>query len=148
VRAADSVARTNPTLRPVINYARAIYAELRAAGVRANIDLTSDPIKAKIANAEQTKTHTMPVIGKRDLEAGNIVVRVHGQGRLGDKPRAECSASWRRSSRASATKSANDPRSRIGKANSVRQQKMSTRRRIAFSVVERCTGSERGSCLP
>jgi threonyl-tRNA synthetase len=33
------------------------------------------------------KVHTMLVIGKRDLEAGNIAVRVHGN--LGAKPRAE-----------------------------------------------------------
>jgi threonyl-tRNA synthetase len=73
----------------VLDYARGIHAELRAAGVRAAIDLTSDPIKAKIANAETMKVHTMLVIGKRDLEAGNVAVRVHGKGNLGAKPRAE-----------------------------------------------------------
>ena len=31
----------------------------------------------------------MLVIGKRDLEAGAVSVRVHGQGNLGAKPRAE-----------------------------------------------------------
>jgi len=31
----------------------------------------------------------MLVIGKRDLEAGNVAVRVHGKGNLGAKPRAE-----------------------------------------------------------
>ena len=36
------------------------------------LDLSSDPIKAKIANAEQMKVHTMLVIGNRDLEAGNV----------------------------------------------------------------------------
>ncbi len=64
----------------VIDYARAIQTELRAAGVRATIDVTSDPIKAKIASAETMKVHTMLVIGKRDLEAGNVAVRVHGKG--------------------------------------------------------------------
>jgi threonyl-tRNA synthetase len=54
----------------VLEYARGIHAELRATGVRATIDATSDPIKATIANAETTKVHTMLVIGKRDLEVG------------------------------------------------------------------------------
>ena len=35
------------------------------------------------------KVHTMLVLGRRDLEAGNVSVRVHGQGNLGAKPRAE-----------------------------------------------------------
>ena len=31
----------------------------------------------------------MLVLGKRDLEAGNVSVRVHGKGNLGAKPRGE-----------------------------------------------------------
>jgi threonyl-tRNA synthetase len=31
----------------------------------------------------------MLVIGGRDLEAGNVSVRVHGKGNLGVKPKAE-----------------------------------------------------------
>jgi threonyl-tRNA synthetase len=79
----------NEDTRKVIEYAKSIHADLRAAGVRANIDLTNDPIKAKIANAEQMKTHTMLVIGKRDLEAGHVAVRIHGKGPQGFKPRAD-----------------------------------------------------------
>jgi len=29
------------------------------------------------------------VVGNRDLEAGNVSVRIHGKGNLGAKPRAE-----------------------------------------------------------
>jgi threonyl-tRNA synthetase/REP element-mobilizing transposase RayT len=79
----------NDDTRAVIAYAKEIQAELRASGVRAAIDLTSDPIKAKIANAEHAKTHTMLVLGKRDLDAGNVAVRIHGKGPQGFKPRAE-----------------------------------------------------------
>ncbi len=74
---------------PLVAYAKAIQAELRAEGVRATLDAGSDPIKAKIASAEQMKVHTMLVIGHRDLEAGNVSVRVHGKGNLGAKPRGE-----------------------------------------------------------
>jgi threonyl-tRNA synthetase len=74
---------------PLLEYARAIHAELRAQGVRCELDASSDHMKAKIANAEQMKVHTMLVIGNRDMEANAVSVRVHGQGNLGAKPRAE-----------------------------------------------------------
>ncbi|MEA3207731.1 MAG: threonyl-tRNA synthetase [Chthoniobacter sp.] len=74
---------------PLVTYAKAIQAELRAEGVRATLDTGTDPIKAKIAHAEQMKTHTMLVLGHRDLEAGNVSVRIHGKGNLGARPRAE-----------------------------------------------------------
>jgi threonyl-tRNA synthetase len=35
------------------------------------------------------KVHTMFVIGKRDMDADAVSVRVHGKGNLGPKPRAE-----------------------------------------------------------
>ena len=73
----------------LVEYARGVQNELRAAGVRATLDATNDPIKAKIADAEKFKVHTMLVIGGRDLEAGNLSVRVHGKGNLGAKPRGE-----------------------------------------------------------
>ena len=74
---------------PLVEYARSIQAELRAHGVRAEIDATSNKINGKVQQAEQEKVHTMLVLGWRDLEAGNVSVRVHGRGNLGAKPRAE-----------------------------------------------------------
>ncbi|MEP6603091.1 MAG: threonine--tRNA ligase [Spartobacteria bacterium] len=74
---------------PLLEYARAIQAELRARQVRAELDASNDHMKTKIANAEQMKVHTMLVIGNRDREADAISVRVHGQGNLGAKPRGE-----------------------------------------------------------
>jgi threonyl-tRNA synthetase len=38
------------------------------------------------------KVHTMFVIGKRDMEADAVSVRVHGKGNLGAKPRGEAIA--------------------------------------------------------
>ncbi len=75
-----------------MNYAKAIVAELRAHEVRAEGDYDNDPIKAKIANAEQSKVHTMLVIGGRDMDAGNVSVRLHGKGPQGAKPKAEAVA--------------------------------------------------------
>jgi len=73
----------------LVDYAKSIQRELREAGVRAELDAGTDPIKAKIANAEEKKVHTMLVVGRRDLEAGAVSVRVHGKGNLGAKPRGE-----------------------------------------------------------
>jgi threonyl-tRNA synthetase len=38
------------------------------------------------------KVHTIFVIGKRDLEANAVRVRVHGKGNPGAKPRGEATA--------------------------------------------------------
>ena len=73
----------------LLDYARSILKELRAHEVRAEIDESSDKINGKIQRAEQMKVHTMFVIGKRDLEANAVSVRVHGKGNLGAKPRDE-----------------------------------------------------------
>jgi threonyl-tRNA synthetase len=73
----------------LLDYARSILNELRAHQVRAAIDDGTDKINGKIQRAEQMKVHTMFVIGKRDMEANAVSVRVHGKGNLGAKPRDE-----------------------------------------------------------
>jgi threonyl-tRNA synthetase len=73
----------------LLDYARSILNELRAHQVRAEIDESSDKINGKVQRAEQMKVHTMFVIGKRDMEANAVSVRVHGKGNLGAKPRSE-----------------------------------------------------------
>jgi threonyl-tRNA synthetase len=74
---------------PLVNYAKAIVNELRASFVRCESDFSSNKINGKIQVAEQAKVHTMLVIGGRDMEAGNVSVRLHGKGNLGAKPKAE-----------------------------------------------------------
>jgi len=66
-----------------------LQRELRSHGVRAEVDPSTDKINGKVLRAEESKVHTMLVIGKRDLEAGAVSVRVHGKGNLGAKPRGE-----------------------------------------------------------
>jgi len=73
----------------VLEYSISILNELRAHQVRAEIDKSSDNINGKIQRAEQIKVHTMFVIGKRDMEADAVSVRVHGKGNLGAKPKRE-----------------------------------------------------------
>jgi threonyl-tRNA synthetase len=74
---------------PLLNYAKGIVNELRANMVRAEGDFSSTPMKGKIADAETARVHTMLVIGGRDMEAGQISVRLHGKGNVGAKPKAE-----------------------------------------------------------
>jgi threonyl-tRNA synthetase len=76
----------------LLDYSMSILKELRAHQVRAEIDKSTDQINGKIQRAEQMKVHTMLVIGKRDMEAEAVSVRVHGKGNLGAKPRAEAIA--------------------------------------------------------
>jgi threonyl-tRNA synthetase len=73
----------------LINYAKPIVAELRANMVRVDADYSATPFKAKIANAEQLRIHTMLVIGGRAMEAGAVSVRLHHGGPQGAKPKAE-----------------------------------------------------------
>jgi threonyl-tRNA synthetase len=73
----------------VLDYSMSILNELRTHQVRAEIDKSTDKINGKIQRAEQMKVHTMFVIGKRDLDADVVSVRVHGRGNLGARPRSE-----------------------------------------------------------
>src|ERR1039457_2729351 len=73
----------------LINYAKPIVAELRANMVRVDADFSATPFKAKISNAEQLRVHTMLVIGGRDMEAGQVSVRLHHGGQQGAQPKAE-----------------------------------------------------------
>ena len=76
----------------LIAYAEPIVSELRKQMVRAEADFGADPVKAKIADAEKARVHTMLVIGHRDMESGNVSVRLHGKGNIGAKPVAEAAA--------------------------------------------------------
>ena len=76
----------------LMDYARSILKELRTNQVRAELDGSSDKINGKIQRAEQMKVHTMFVIGKRDMDADAVSVRVHGKGNLGARPRGEAIA--------------------------------------------------------
>jgi threonyl-tRNA synthetase len=73
----------------LVNYAKGLVKELRSNMVRAEGDYTSDKINGKILHAEESKIHTMLVVGPRDMEAGNVSVRLHGKGNQGAKPKAE-----------------------------------------------------------
>lgn len=67
----------------LVAYAKDIHRELRTEA-----DFSADPIKAKIAEPEKGKVHTMLVIGGRDMYAGAVSVRLHSKRPQGAKPKA------------------------------------------------------------
>ena len=73
----------------LVTYAQEIIQQLRAEQVRVESDLGPDPIKAKIAEAEKARVHTMLVIGGRDVDAGNVSVRLHSKGPQGARAKGE-----------------------------------------------------------
>ncbi|HXD01532.1 MAG TPA: threonine--tRNA ligase [Verrucomicrobiae bacterium] len=70
---------------PLVAYAKGIVQELRASMVRAEGDYGTEKINGKIQRAEESKVHTMLVIGPRDMQAGAVSVRLHGKGNVGAK---------------------------------------------------------------
>ena len=73
----------------MIDHTKLIMNNILANMVRVTGDFTNEPIKAKIANAEHARVHTMLVLGPRDLEAGHVSVRLHTGGPQGAKPVAQ-----------------------------------------------------------
>ncbi len=73
-------------------YAENILGQLKSAGIRCGADLSGDKIGGKIRNAELAKTHTMFVVGKKEVENGAVAIRVHGQGDQGVAPIADAIA--------------------------------------------------------
>ena len=58
------------------DYAESIAKELRENGIRASADLSSQRMNAKIRNAQMMKVPYMIVVGKNEMEAGQISLRV------------------------------------------------------------------------
>jgi len=86
------VAPTQAMIVPVhakaFDYANATLASLRAAGIRADVDVRDEKLGAKIRDAELQKVPYMLVVGPRDAEAGTVSVRRKGEGDLGAMPLA------------------------------------------------------------
>jgi threonyl-tRNA synthetase len=59
-----------------IEFANKVEARLKDAGLRANVDLSSGRMQAKIRNAQLQKVPYMLVIGGREAEADSVAVRL------------------------------------------------------------------------
>jgi len=65
------------------DYAREVMAKLKAAGLRVELDDGSERMNSKIRNAQMAKIPYMLVIGDRELEAGQVAVRLRTNENLG-----------------------------------------------------------------
>ena len=64
-------------------YARRVAGELRAAGLRVELDDRGESIGRKIREAEVRKVPYMLVVGDRESDSGEVAVRRHGEGDIG-----------------------------------------------------------------
>jgi threonyl-tRNA synthetase len=65
------------------SYAERVREELRAAGVRAEVDRRSESVGRKIRDAELAKIPYMLVVGDEEERSAKVAVRRHGEGDLG-----------------------------------------------------------------
>jgi len=62
-----------------IEYADTLAKELRAQGLRVEVDASTESVGKKIRNAEKMKLPRMLVVGDKEAEGGPLTVRVRGE---------------------------------------------------------------------
>jgi len=70
-------------------YAQAVAEQMRSASIRADVDISSERMNAKIRNAQLQKIPYMLVIGDREQEANAASLRLRTEEDLGAKPVSE-----------------------------------------------------------
>jgi threonyl-tRNA synthetase len=65
------------------DYAREVHQRLREAGIRAELDASSEKVGAKIRRATIGKVPYMAVVGQRERDAGTVSVRHRTEGDRG-----------------------------------------------------------------
>src|SRR6266571_2062795 len=75
-----------PITDRINEYAGKAAQELRAAGLRVEVNVRNDKIGAKIRDAQMQKVPFMLVLGDREVEEKNIAVRERSKGDIGAMP--------------------------------------------------------------
>ena len=75
-----------PITDRINEYAETVAQELRAAGLRVEVNVRSDKIGAKIRDAQMQKVPFMLVLGDREMEQGQVAVRERSKGDIGAMP--------------------------------------------------------------
>jgi threonyl-tRNA synthetase len=78
-----------PITDRINEYAEKVASELRAAGLRVELNVRNDKIGAKIRDAQLQKIPFMLVLGDREMEQGQVAVRERLQGDIGVMSLAE-----------------------------------------------------------
>lgn len=82
-------ARVLPITDGQREYAEGVVAQLKAAGIRVELDARNEKIGYKIREAEVNKTPYILVVGGKEAESGAVAVRRRGQKDLGALPIAD-----------------------------------------------------------
>ena len=82
-------ARIIPIADRHVAYAQQAAEQLKAAGIRVEVDSTSERMQAKIRDAQLQKIPYMLVVGDKETAAGTVAVRLRTGEDLGPKPLAE-----------------------------------------------------------
>src|SRR5258707_2239103 len=72
-----------PITDRIKEYAEGVARELRAAGLRVEVNLRNDKIGAKIRDAQLQKVPFMLVLGDREMQEGTVAVRERLKGDIG-----------------------------------------------------------------
>jgi threonyl-tRNA synthetase len=72
-----------------VAYANEVQQKLKEAGIRSEVDSSSDRMQAKIRNAQLHKVPYMLVVGDKEAEAGAVAIRLRSGEDLKAKPLAE-----------------------------------------------------------
>jgi len=71
------------------DYANQVAAQLKAAGVRVDVDARNEKMNAKIREHAMQKVPFLLVVGDKEAEAGKVNVRTRGKEKTEDMPTAE-----------------------------------------------------------
>jgi threonyl-tRNA synthetase len=80
---APTQAKVLPVSASFLNYSQEVTRELRAYGVRSELDSSTSTVSHKIRNAEVRKVPYIALCGRREAETRKIAVRKHGFGNIG-----------------------------------------------------------------
>ena len=83
---APTLVRVLPISERTMEKSTEIYQQLRAAGLRVELDERSEKIGYKIREAQMQKIPYMVIIGEKEAEAGTVSVRSRHDGDLGSMP--------------------------------------------------------------
>ncbi|HEY6908066.1 MAG TPA: threonine--tRNA ligase, partial [Myxococcales bacterium] len=67
-----------------LDWAREVYAQMQAKGLRAELDETSEKLGAKIRDAQLMKVPYTLVVGDKEVEGKGVSPRKHGEGKEAD----------------------------------------------------------------
>ncbi len=65
------------------DHAESVRERLEAAGVRVDVSFEQEPMRVKIAKAQQQKVPYMLVVGDKEVESDSVAVRDRTQGDIG-----------------------------------------------------------------